>query len=547
MMARPNNTTFARVRRFIERNSMLQDSRGVVVAVSGGPDSVALLDILVRVRDLQVKRGTALLQLHVAHLDHRIRAEESAEDAEFVRALASRLGLDSTVEAVDVPAAARASKRGIEETARELRYGFLARTARERGLELIATGHTMSDQAETMLMRLVRGSGARGLSSMRPVTRLQNFDAVRLRGEASERESGELRASALPGLPVPLSWRPLLIRPLLCIERVEIEEYCNARGLEFRIDASNETRDYLRNRVRHDIIPLLEELNPRVVRSISRAAGILAAEQDTLEEMVRLMVDAAATEDQPSTARGIVIEYSAKAFLDQPEALRRRMILEALDRTKADRQSAMLGTSYARGPRSEQLASIHVEAVGELLNSRKSGKRIELAGGVEAWIEFDRLVFRYAEDKNEGRMASDRRPIELDSHRPSVDFGGMTLSVEPGNGLTLREAMEEAREQKSRSGRDWMIALVDCSALPDRFVVRRRRRGEQAQVVGQRGTKKLKNLMIDHRIPSSRRADWPVVTTPDGRYVWSPGLPLAKEFAVRDRTTSFAILRASTL
>ena len=152
---------------------MLKDARGVVVAVSGGPDSVALLDMLARLRET----ASALLnlKLHIAHLDHKLRGRESAEDAEFVRQLAARLGFSISIEASDVRAEAERSRKGIEEVAREIRYDFLLRVARETDCDRIATGHTMSDQAETFLMRLARGAGLRGLAAMRPVGPAHEF------------------------------------------------------------------------------------------------------------------------------------------------------------------------------------------------------------------------------------------------------------------------------------------------------------------------------------------------------------------------------------
>jgi tRNA(Ile)-lysidine synthase len=120
------------------------------------------------------------------------------------------------------------------------------------------------------------------------------------------------------------------------------------------------------------------------------------------------------------------------------------------------------------------------------------------------------------------------------------------VSIERGRPGHLREAsIAEARREAASSGRDWIVVVLDDLALPENLVVRNRMKGERAHVVGQRKSKRLKNLMIDHKIPSSRRRDWPIVTTPDGRYIWSPGLPPAVEFAARDETTTLAILRAS--
>ena len=190
---------FAKVRRYIERHALLKDVRGIVVAVSGGPDSIALLDMLARLQQRERARGRGsegekrrrgarinlpplphsptppLFSIHIAHLNHKLRGADSDEDAEFVRRLADSLSLPTTIECADVRAAAEQSRRGIEETAREIRYHFLLRVARATGADRIATGHTMSDQAETFLMRLARGAGSRGLAAMRPVCPAHEF------------------------------------------------------------------------------------------------------------------------------------------------------------------------------------------------------------------------------------------------------------------------------------------------------------------------------------------------------------------------------------
>src|SRR5437867_758942 len=292
---------------------MLDGTRGVLIAVSGGADSVALLDMLVRLSlgdrewrlgDREEQRGggaeelgitqaplplqtsapqlfsnpqprSPIPRIHVAHLDHMLRGRESAADAEFVRALAGRLGIQVTVRSVDVRVAAKASGRGIEETAREIRYDFLLAVANEAGCDRIAVGHTMTDQAETFLMRLVRGAGLRGLAAMRPVSEVPVFRLEKAEGRSQKAEGERQKAEgrrrkadnqSLPSgsevsafrqqkadngsLPSALCLLPsvLLIRPLLCITREEVDAYCRQRALEFRTDATNLSLHYTRNR-----------------------------------------------------------------------------------------------------------------------------------------------------------------------------------------------------------------------------------------------------------------------------------------------------------
>jgi tRNA(Ile)-lysidine synthase len=524
--------SFEKVCRFIERHSMLDRTRAVVVAVSGGADSIALLDILVRLCAAENP-----FRIHVAHLNHMLRGEEATMDAEFVRAVAERLNLPGTIESTDVRQAAMASGRSIEEAAREARYNFLLAVAREAGADTVATGHTMNDQAETFLMRLARGAGPRGLASMRPVSAVPAYDAETLFDDAGTRGRGDAgtesfdkcetepvifsgpKFAASPRLRVPAS--PQLVRPLLCLTREEVEDYCRERGLMYRTDASNASLDYTRNRVRHEVVAALKQINPRVIEHISSAAEIIASEQEALDTLTHSLLDQA---QQPSSRTA----YRVAAFVEQPPALRRRMIIEAIRRERS---------STGRG----EIESKHVTAVERLLDERMSGASLHLPGGLEAWREFDHLVFRHRAEIEE--QVGERA---LDAGCSRIEAGGIEMTIDRGRpGQLLQASLDEARREAVRLGRDWTIVVLDARLLPETLVVRARRKGERARVCGQRKIKKLKNLMIDHKIPSSRRAIWPIVATPDGRYIWSPGMPPAVEFAARDETQTLAILRAS--
>ncbi len=483
---------------------MFDGSTGVTVAVSGGPDSVALLDMLMRIREREP--ALASLRLHIAHLDHKLRGRESAEDAEFVRALAQRSGLDACISAIDVNREAQSSHRGLEETAREIRYRFLLDAARQTECDRIATGHTMNDQAETFLMRLARGAGLRGLAAMRPVIPAHEFDRQKEWGSVEAGIDSPLRLFTSSPL-------HLLIRPLLAITREEVEGYCRERGLEFRQDATNTNMDYTRNRVRHRVLPAMGELNPRIVESIARTAEMIAIEEDAVCAIVSSLLDSA-------RVRGD--EYSVAAFMAQPAALRRRMIVEAVYR---------MGAQYRR------IESKHVAAADELLEESRSGSRIELPEDIEAWREFDRIVF-----KRRSKKIDDYR-YRFDPDHSRIVAGGLRISLKRREDANLFSSlMEEARRE--RAERDWMMAILDDDILPESLVVRPRYKGERVCVKKNTGAKKLKSLMIDHKIPASRRASWPVVASREGRYVWSPGMPPDEEFIADRQTRKLAILRA---
>jgi len=517
-------SAFLKVSRFIAQHAMFEASRGVVVAVSGGPDSMALLDILLR-----ITRETVSVRLRVAHLDHLLRGCESAEDADFVRALAEKHELPATIGSANVAEAAESSGRSIEDAAREIRYKFLMEVAVENDCDRIAVGHTMTDQAETLVMRLVRGAGTRGLAAMRPVTDAHKFSsdlARRRRGRgAEERES--------PSAPLPLgASAPLLVRPLLCITREEVEEYVRDRRLDYRTDRTNETSHYIRNRVRNEIFPALKSINPRVVEAIARAADNLAGDQDALQHHAASVLDEARID---SRADQVSAAYSTAVLIEQSAGMRRRVIIEALKRLR----SSIVET----GKIADETSSIHIADIEQLLEGDASGKRVTLPNAIEVWREFDALNFKFSKETSDLRYR-----VEINSESPRVEAGGFVFALERAvPGELLNEIAEATQREARLGGLDWMTVAVNEIALPDRLFITPRLPGERALVAGQTRIKKLKNLMIDHRIPASRRATWPIVTTPSGSYVWSPGLPPALQFTARDDVNTLAVIRATAV
>ena len=528
---------------------MIKGARGVLVAVSGGPDSIVLLDVLFRLatgirnkrNEVSKKQGAGSVKpesatecptLHVAHLNHMLRGQESTEDAVFVKALADRLGLGATVTSIDVRNIASNKRQGIEQTARDVRYEFLLRTALEAGCDRIAVGHTMNDQAETFLMRLIRGAGLRGLSAMRPVGPVPGIEAQIQRhcqGEVPPQEPGSLLTDSREN---PF---PLLIRPLLCISRDEVLEYCRQRALEYRTDATNSSSDYARTQVRNRILPTLTEINPQIVESISRATENIAGDEDLLNSLAESALARARLPVSNSIAEHGLGSYSVAAILDQPSGMRRRIVAEAI-------RLARIGQGYVSGGHSE-ITAAHIAAVESLLNPGSSGKRVILPGALEVWREYDALVLRRLHSVFEGPYE-----LELSAGYPVAEAGGFALNLQRGLSLTVLDSIiAKNRRDMHHGGLDWMNVALDDEKLPERLHIRPRVRGEKACVIGRHRTIKLKNLMIDHRIPSSRRAAWPIVLTTDGRYIWSPGLPPSLEFAARADSQRLAILRASAI
>ena len=227
----------SRIRKTIEKYDMLRPGDRVVVGLSGGADSVCLLHVLHRLK-------TYKLTLIAAHLNHGIRGEEAARDAEFSHGVAESLGVEFELGEADAPALKKKSRLSLEDAARMLRYEFFEEVRKKHRATKIATAHTLDDQAETVLMRLLRGSGARGLSGIPPV-------------------SGKY-----------------IVRPLIETDRASIESHLKSRGIEWIDDSTNLKRDYLRNRIRLGLLPSLSEYNPKIKETLARTADILRLEED---------------------------------------------------------------------------------------------------------------------------------------------------------------------------------------------------------------------------------------------------------------------------
>jgi tRNA(Ile)-lysidine synthase len=280
-----------RVVTFIRQHSLAPSRETLVVGVSGGPDSTCLLHLLVGLRD---RLG---IELHVAHLNHLLRGAEAEADAEYVSGLAHRLGVESTLERRDVHRYRDEHRLSLEEAARKVRYQFFAEVAGKVGASRVAVGHTSDDQVETILMRLLRGAGGLGLQGMRPLARWDS-----------------------PGDGL------VVVRPLLGVSRAEVEDYCRQQGLIARKDSSNFSRSHLRNRVRHELVPLLRSYNPRIDERLMRTADTLASETAFLEQQVSQIWDKVVSEE------GNALVLESKELKALHPALQRHLLREVVRR-----------------------------------------------------------------------------------------------------------------------------------------------------------------------------------------------------------------------
>lgn len=454
----------------MRKHRLLHPGERVGVAVSGGADSVALVRALA---DLAPSFGVVIF---VLHLNHRLRGKESDADECFVRELAAQYSLEAVIESEDVAALASLFHLSLEAAGRRARYAFFQRAAAALRLNCVATAHTRDDQAETVLLRLLRGAGTSGLAGIH-----SSFDLGNIAEEVPSNEG--------------LS-RPRIVRPFLSTTRQEVEKYLTSLGQNYREDSSNLNPEFLRNRVRATLLPTLEaDYNPRLRDALCETAEIAAAENTFFD---RLAASALGQDSDPE--QGVALHL----FQEQPLALQRR-ILRSLC------QALGLALDFA-----------HLESLREFVLAARAG-RYKLPRGFIAEIQREaqgeaRLFLRSPEPGSP--------PAEYSvgfSVPGMVSIGKFFASPDTCIRATLLSD-EAAKQAYNRAD------LLRARQLDPRFTVRNLQPGDRFHPLFSSGDEKVNRLLQRLSVPGQVRRSWPVVLSGD-RIVWTPGLPIASEFA----------------
>jgi tRNA(Ile)-lysidine synthase len=439
----------------------------LVVAVSGGADSTALLDALTRRH-----AGRHKDRLTVAHLNHSLRGAESDEDEAFVAALAARYGLPCLVERQQMAALAAREGRNLEAVARERRYAFLARAALSVAAGIVVTAHTRDDQVETILLRLNRGAGPAGLRGIEP-----------------QRELGD-------GV--------LLIRPLLAATRDEVLEHCAHYGIKYRTDSSNFSPSLSRNRLRLEALPVLRALNPRFDEALLRTVSLIGEDEDYLSAAAESLL--AASKDSKTDA-----SLDVRRLAAAPAPLRRRALRIWL---------------HQRRGHLRRIDAVHLAAIEALALRGHSGQRMEIPGGGRILNEFTRLVFLSAGEESQEIPA--QTPL-IEGTESS--FGAYRLKLQRHLQRDAAEAALEALEAKifDAVGGGAGAILREGPAL-DGLLIRARRDGDAYIPAGAEKPVKVKKIMLRARLPQHIRAGYPLLVTAADEIVWGPRLPIARGF-----------------
>jgi tRNA(Ile)-lysidine synthase len=455
----------------------------IAVALSGGPDSVALLHIL---RELETQG--ALVLAGAAHFNHGLRGEASDGDEAFCRDLTASLGVPLETGACDVRALALREKRSIEDAARRVRYEFLAEAAARLVADAVAIGHSRDDQAETFLLRLIRGAGTRGLGAIRP-------------------KAG------------------LFVRPLIDISRDALRQYAADGGLTFRDDASNADVAVPRNRVRHELLPYLErEFSPGIVEVLAREAALARDDDDRLEaEAIDLAASVVLTDIDPVTGRSVpgTTQVEVQALGSLHPALASRVARRALQ--------------YGAGGRF--VGFEHVHRFLDFVRSGEPGSAISLPG--QQGLHLGGIVRLGPEPPRTARLSG----AGENQFRIPLSIPGEVL-LRPQR-LVL-SAQEWSGGTGGSGGSADLQAFVRGASGP--LAVRSRRPGDRFQPPGLGGrSKKLQDYLVDRKVPRADRDFLPLVVDGDDRIVWVVGHGVAEGFRAPAPSPGVILLKARRL
>ena len=420
----------SKVLEYSQKYEMLPEAGIVLVCVSGGADSVCLLEVM---RHISYE---ADVDIAVAHYNHELRAEESDRDETFVMEICEAHGIPFYSGRGDVANYAKKNGLGIEEAARNMRYDFFYKTASIAGAEKIATAHTMDDNAETMILNLARGAGANGMSGIPPV-------------------------------------RGSVIRPLLQVSRKEVMAFVTEREIRYVEDSTNSLDIYTRNKVRNTIIPLIKELNPRFNEAASTAAELFRADEDFISDIADLFVTECCIGLTANAADVAVLPFSVSS----------RVIRK------------LYGGS---------LSFNHVKDVLALCENDSPSAKINLPGMI-VYREYERIIF----DVNPREGDDEFAPVFPVPGADSIILG-------LGLKITCKSGIYDDNMCNAPNNREFTTFLFKNVDICGKISVRSRREGDRIKLKGQNGTKTLKKLFIEKRIPAGKRNLIPVISDDNG-------------------------------
>jgi tRNA(Ile)-lysidine synthase len=455
---------------FNQKHHLITPGETLIVGVSGGVDSLSLLHLL------QSLAPQFQLNLHVAHFNHNLRPTADA-DALYLIDQCWAWGLPIHVEKGMVAEEAQASGRNLEAVAREMRYQFLCNVAQAVGAKKIAVAHHANDQAETVLMNLIRGASLRGLRGMLPKTPLSNYVS-----------------------PNP----PLLIRPLLEVTRPELEAYCAAQQLHPRHDETNSDLNRFRNHLRQEIIPQLTSHNPKLIETLGRTSQILAAEYDSLRQNTHRSWRYCLHWQSENR-----ISLDKTAFANLPLASQRRVLRHALKKLSGSL---------------ENIRFDHLEAIINLVAAGQADSQLNLPRQIQINLQAQHLILKIGDTQPPAIKEPHLKLTDLPLGHLKISVPGTTAL--PGTNWLLQTSLHRAdslSQTEIRYPRPWQ-AFLDAAVVGLNPILRGRQPGDYFYPLGLNGHRqKVKDFMINAKIPAENRAFLPLLSADTGQIHWLCG------------------------
>lgn len=456
-----------KVRETIKKNNLVNGGDKIILGVSGGPDSICMLHILNYLKD------EFNIKIYAAHLNHKIRGIEAQKDAMYVAKICDIMRVPCFIRAIDVPAYCKEKGVSLEEGARTLRYNMFFEIKDKIGADKIAIAQNINDQAETVIMRMMRGTGLQGL-----------------KGIQYKREDG-------------------IIRPLLDVDRAYIEEYCEQNNLNPRIDQTNLEEIYTRNKIRLKLIPyMVENFNPNLKESISRMTNLLKDDSDFIIQESNKSFDEICSEMSDNT-----ISVDIDKFINTHKALKNRIIRKCIN--------FVLGNI-------EGIEQKHIQDVNDLINTDKNNIRIDLPKGILVYKKSGNILFTDEEIVEE--------KISYDYIIPKSGY----IKIKESN--TLVESKILSIEEYKKFSSDKYVKFFDADKIEGTLHIRNRRNGDKIKLLGLGGSKKIKDLFIDLKIPKEERDLIPILSDEKG-IIWVIGHRMSEDYKIDSNTNN--ILRIS--
>ena len=458
----------------------------VLIGVSGGPDSVALLSLIYN----SSRTNPPYSEIFIAHLNHSIRGRESDEDEQFVTALAEKYSVSLITEKRDIIEIARERKISLEEAARDERYKFFKSAAEKAGANVIAVGHNADDNAETVLHRIIRGTGITGVSGIRPKRKLTPVSTI------------------------------TLVRPLLFTLRMDITAYLEEENLSYRIDSTNIEKDKQRNRIRLELIPHLEEnYNAKIKKSLATLGETALQNSDYLEAKAKALFEDVLINKEVSLE---TIALDINKLKESPQILQQIIIKEAIIRLDIPlkKLSSRNYKDILNILNSRKTSAINV--VKEYLNIRREGSELHLSQS------------RYCKEESPDLSETE---IKIPGETELAD---MNCRVK----AEIREIENGFLEEFKQSKTSYEEA-VDFDKVSMPLTVRTRKPGDRFQPLGSRGLKKIKDFFIDNKVPVMERDTVPIVTM-NGDPIWLVGFRIDDRIRVSEETTNLLVMKFET-